>query len=171
MAATKEQERKTLEQIKKIVDSLGEDSYIGTAFDGALLLAEQNIDDDAAYSARYYMDALSDTEDKLKEANEQIAELRTELENQNAIHSSEFEAMNKRLLSDYETAMLKKLLVEKTVELQKEVSNAASRIVSTAEEPSSAGFKNAVNDHRTAQQELDNYTNVLKSITAKGEAI
>ena len=31
---TKEQERKALEQIKKIVDSLGADSYIATAFDG-----------------------------------------------------------------------------------------------------------------------------------------
>lgn len=29
MAATKEQERKALEKIKKIVEELGEDSYIG----------------------------------------------------------------------------------------------------------------------------------------------
>ena len=32
--ATREQERKALEQIKKIVEALGPDSYIGTAFDG-----------------------------------------------------------------------------------------------------------------------------------------
>ena len=31
---TKAQERKALEQIKKIVESLGADSYIATAFEG-----------------------------------------------------------------------------------------------------------------------------------------
>lgn len=33
---TKEQERKALAQIKKIVESLGEGSYIATAFEGVL---------------------------------------------------------------------------------------------------------------------------------------
>ena len=31
---TKEQERKALEQIEKIVSALGADSYVATAFDG-----------------------------------------------------------------------------------------------------------------------------------------
>ena len=39
---TKEQERKALEQIKKIVDSLGADSYIATAFDGCFEDAREN---------------------------------------------------------------------------------------------------------------------------------
>lgn len=45
---TKEQERKALEKIKKIVEDLGEQSYIGTAFEGCFDLAEQNIEYDAA---------------------------------------------------------------------------------------------------------------------------
>jgi len=49
---TKEQERKALEQIKKIVAGLGEDSYLATAFDGCFDLAERNIDEDAAYSMK-----------------------------------------------------------------------------------------------------------------------
>ena len=36
MAATKDQERKALEKIRKIVEELGEDSYIGMAFEGVL---------------------------------------------------------------------------------------------------------------------------------------
>ena len=40
---TKEQERKALNQIKKIVDSLGEDSYIAMAFEGCFEDAETNI--------------------------------------------------------------------------------------------------------------------------------
>ena len=49
---TKEQERKALEKIRKIVAELGEDSYIATALDGCLEDAERNIDEDAAYSMK-----------------------------------------------------------------------------------------------------------------------
>lgn len=49
---TKEQERKALEQIKKIVDSLGADSYIATAFDGCFEDAQENIENDFAVSNR-----------------------------------------------------------------------------------------------------------------------
>lgn len=44
--ATKEQERDALQQIKDIVDSLGPDSYIATAFKGVFDVAEENIDND-----------------------------------------------------------------------------------------------------------------------------
>lgn len=43
---SKEQERAALQQIRKIVDGLGTDSYIGAAFTGAFELADQNIEYD-----------------------------------------------------------------------------------------------------------------------------
>ena len=49
---TKEQERKALAQIKKIVEGLGEDSYIGTAFEGCFEIAEENIENDWACSMK-----------------------------------------------------------------------------------------------------------------------
>ena len=49
---TKEQERKVLAQIKKLVDGLGKDSYIGTAFEGCWEIAEQNIENDWACSMK-----------------------------------------------------------------------------------------------------------------------
>lgn len=49
---TKEQERKVLAQIKKLVEELGEDSYIGTAFEGCFEIAEQNIENDWACSMK-----------------------------------------------------------------------------------------------------------------------
>ena len=52
--ATKQQERNALSQIHKIVSELGEDSYLGTAFEGCFDLAEQNIEYDAAFSMKYY---------------------------------------------------------------------------------------------------------------------
>lgn len=49
---TKEQERKALEQIRSIIESLGEGSYIGTALEGCLDIAEENIEDDMACSMK-----------------------------------------------------------------------------------------------------------------------
>lgn len=49
---TKEQERKALEQIKKIVAGLGENSYIGTALEGCLEIASENIENDWACSMK-----------------------------------------------------------------------------------------------------------------------
>lgn len=48
--ATKEQELKALEQIKKIVEGLGPDSYVGTALKGCFADAEDNIANDFALS-------------------------------------------------------------------------------------------------------------------------
>ena len=53
---TKEQERKALTQIKKIVESLGEMSYIGTALEGCLQDAEENIENDFACSMKSRFD-------------------------------------------------------------------------------------------------------------------
>lgn len=52
MMTTKDQERKALEQIRKIVEGLGDDSYIGTAFEGCFEIAEENIENDWACSMK-----------------------------------------------------------------------------------------------------------------------
>ena len=57
MMATKGQERKALAKIKEIVESLGEDSYIGMAFEGCFELAEENIENDFALSMKDRADA------------------------------------------------------------------------------------------------------------------
>lgn len=62
--ATKDQERAALAKVRKIVADLGENSYLGSAFDGAFELAEQNIDDDAAYTAKYYIDRSNEYDSK-----------------------------------------------------------------------------------------------------------
>lgn len=65
--ATKEMERKALEQIKDIVKELGENSYIGMAFEGVFELAEENIDSDFGNSTKFYIDSYRDAE-KAREA-------------------------------------------------------------------------------------------------------
>lgn len=53
---TKEDERKALTRIKKIIASLGEDSYVGTAFEGCFEIAESNIENDWACSMKQRSD-------------------------------------------------------------------------------------------------------------------
>lgn len=63
--ATKAEERKALEQIRKIVNGLGEDSYLAMAFDGCFEDAEANINEDAAYSYKNRYDNALTVHNKL----------------------------------------------------------------------------------------------------------
>lgn len=67
MTATKAQERKALEQIKEIVEKLGTDSYIATAFEGCFEMAEQNIDNDWAFSPKHKINCLESQMAELKD--------------------------------------------------------------------------------------------------------
>lgn len=67
--ATKQQERDTLEKIQKMVEMLGPDSYLATAFDGCFDLAAENIENDLACSMA----------DRVRRAEKRAAELEDEL--------------------------------------------------------------------------------------------
>lgn len=69
MITTKEQERKALEKIRKIVAELGEDSYVATAFEGCLEDAEQNIENDFALS---YYDRYNDCTEEINRLDEEV---------------------------------------------------------------------------------------------------
>lgn len=82
---TKEMERKALEQIRKIVEGLGNDSYIATAFEGCIEDAEINIRDDAAYSMKARWDSAKvakyELEAKVAEQAKQIKNLEMKAKN------------------------------------------------------------------------------------------
>ena len=93
--ATKAQERETLEKIKAMVEELGPNSYLKTAFTGVYEVAEENIDMDAAFSlkgraelaegqVKDLRNEIEDLEDQINEGKRQIALLERELANENA---------------------------------------------------------------------------------------
>lgn len=75
----KGQELKALEQIKKIVASLGEDSYIGTAFEGCFEIAEANITNDWACSMQQRVELLEREIYSLNEKNRNLAAAKDQL--------------------------------------------------------------------------------------------
>lgn len=89
---TKEQERKALEKIRKIVEEIGgSDSYIGMAFEGCFEIAEENIDNDfgcsmkqraesAEKKAKEFEDTANYYSAEYDKAVEEIAQLRKQVE-------------------------------------------------------------------------------------------
>lgn len=75
---TKEQERQAIEKIRKIVEGLGENSYVGFAMEGVLELAEDNIREDTAYSMKKNAEIAWERADKAEKENKLLnAELGT----------------------------------------------------------------------------------------------
>lgn len=95
MTATKEQERNTLEKIKKMVAELGSDSYLAAAFTGAFDLAEQNIDDDAAFTTQYYIDQFIKSAGMEKNLKSQITTANAALKNAEDAYETTISALSK----------------------------------------------------------------------------
>lgn len=77
---TKDQERKALEKIRKIVEELGENSYVGTAFEGCFEIAEDNIGNDFACSMKQRAESAESKADKFRKENEYLKQTVKNLE-------------------------------------------------------------------------------------------
>jgi len=99
--ATKAEERKALEQIRKIVDKLGEESYIGKAFEGCFFVAEDNINNDFWDSLQDRISAREAELAKLRETTklkeEKIRRITEESENGRAFMQKQVEGLNERI--------------------------------------------------------------------------
>ena len=92
---TKDQERQALAQIRSIVESLGQESYLSFAFEGCFEIAEENIDCDMACSPRDELNKALDTLDKItRERNDLKAQLSVAERNFKAAHEG-LESLNK----------------------------------------------------------------------------
>ena len=162
MVATKEQELKALEQIKKIINGLGEDSYVGTAFEGCFEIAEENIRNDwacsmkqraesAEKSAREHEKLCTTLMDAKNKAIERMAQLEEELKE-----------LKDNLLTEDDIFDCCALVDGEIYETDKDRKSAAMEIVTFAEETSGANFQNAVKRHRAAERKW-NYLLGLKS--------
>lgn len=80
---SKAQERKALEQIRNIVSALGADSYIATALEGCLEIAESNIDNDFACSMKQRAES---AEKKAQEFSRLADERKAEIERLKSIN-------------------------------------------------------------------------------------
>lgn len=120
--ATKQDERKALADIIEIVEGLGEDSYIRTAFEGCFDIARENIENDWGGSMKQHADDLAN---KLAEAKATIQCRENEL----ADRETEVRSLNKTL--EQQTARVKELeeRLEKTEKCGFQLINERSQLI------------------------------------------
>lgn len=177
---TKGQEREALAKIKEIVDGLGPDSYIGTALEGCLEIAEENIENDFACSMKQRVEAsvvensrlkakIAELEDKLAESEKdyevahEAALLMAEEKN------AEIARLQAMVLSPDDMTDVQQLVKDRLAEDEMKATQAAAEIVEHAEEPTSNEFISAVKLHRAYIASVD-YTKSLMDRLQKASA-
>ncbi len=130
--ATKDQEREALEKIKAILDTLGPDSYVGTAFEGCLEIAEENIEDDFACSMKQRVEAVvvenTRLKEKVKELEDKLAESEKDYE---AAHAAA------HLVADEKDAEIQRLKAQ-VQELSEKLASAEEALEDANEEAGNA---------------------------------
>ena len=153
--ATKQEERETLEAIKKMVEELGPQSYIATAFEGCFRDAEDNIEDDAAYSMK---SRLEYSEEQLAKAQEEIKRLKT---------GFDYAKVEKEQLK---AAQLYSSLQDKLIEiLEERVSNCDTKCFDITQQLITAepdDFQRLQEKAKKVMADRANYSNTLRQVQA-----
>jgi hypothetical protein len=169
--ATKSQEREALEKIRKIVAGLGEDSYIGTAFEGCFEIAESNIDNDFACSMKERADRAE------KEVNELWAE-KNRLEEELAAKYAEidnFAGTVLNLQNDLQEAKAKQLTprlyeriwtmaYDQEAASKKQMLGFADSMAQLAETPQDKAFGLAVEHYKKAKADAENAAWIMEQV-------
>ena len=158
--ATKEQERKALQKIKDIVDSLGPDSYVAAAFDGCFDLAQENIDGDFMISFTQ----------RLQKADDEIAYYKRAAESFSKDLGEHVEAMQKlkeTVVPRKELGEIYDALVQLVKRYEREETSAAEEIVEFADEPCSREFAQAVRYHREIGAEIRQLNELISEVSER----
>jgi hypothetical protein len=144
---TKEQERKALEKIEKILMELGnnpETSYICRAFQGCVEDAKTNIEFDFGNSQK---DRADDLEKKYNDAKREAKEAREAMEAMKANAEREAE----KRIDKEDLRIMYSALVQQIDAEREAIDRAAAEIVKNAEQTGSDSFISAVVSHRKHQ--------------------
>ena len=166
---TKEQERKALAQIRKIVEGLGETSYLATAFAGCFEDAEDNIENDFAFSWKDRAETAGRKIDELNKENRKLTALldsyKQEIKSAAktiADYQGRVRELEERRLSDDDIEDLKQLLDNEIYTAEESMEQSARTIVELAETPNDIGFAAAVKSNRAMKKKAA-YCNELKA--------
>lgn len=168
--ATKQQERDTLAAIRKMVEELGPQSYLATAFAGCFEDAESNIENDFADSmkARYLhadaeLNAAKGTIEELEE------KLRQEIAERQRARDEAQEVIKKleaKVLSNDDLEDIRQLLSDRAAEADETAKKYAAEIVERADDPAGREFQEAVRMHRNYTREAEYTRNLLGRVVA-----
>lgn len=162
---TKEQELKALRQIEKIVENLGENSYLATAFEGCFEIAEQNIENDFACSMKQRAEAAEAQSETLAAMLKAATANATDLEdaltalteaNEGAakIYEERIAKLRMKTFSVDRYKQIWTLVYDKIEYCKGCMSQSANIMADLAATPKDIAFVNAVTQYRNRRDEL-----------------
>ena len=178
-SATKEQEREALEKIKAMVAELGPQSYLATAFEGCFEDAEQNIEDDAAYSMKARLEIQAQRAidrghevDRLK-ADLAAAQSKVEnLQSQFDFASQHIKKRERQQLPEQLWRDLWAMVTDEAAASRARMAEAADKMAAGADNPGCVLFKESVARYRaekTRAEEMEQRANALDALEPKSE--
>lgn len=176
-SATKQQERDTLAAIRKMVEELGPQSYLATAFDGCFEDAESNIENDFGDSmkARWlHADAqLNAANGTIEELKEQLAESQKDYEAAHAAahaiaeeKDAEIAALRERIIPADDLTDCKQIAENLVEELRQKVKAAEATILEYAEHPETTTFCDAVRGRKNLTKDIAYYEALVERLAA-----
>ena len=157
---TKEQERKALEQIKSILSTLDSDGWVNAAFDGCIRDAEENIENDSAFSMN---GRWQDAEQKIEHISAELAEAQ---EQARAANERAERYSRSHISEDNLAAISSVLQYHNQIKNIKEIDECNSIIIQHAENPDSDDFRAAVARRKLAQRSSDRVNDLVSKIEA-----
>ena len=167
---TKEQERKALAQIEKILASLEEDSYVRTAMQGMVEDAKSNIENDFADSYYDRYNSLYCQYERLEGEVESLRDLKQEQSEIIAELRQRAEKAEDNMLTRFQIGELKGVVEDSRYDNFSETEQTAKKIVAYADDPNSREFKDAVAMNRRAAAQLKKLENLWQLLDKKAEA-
>lgn len=161
---TKEKERKALDQIESILNTLDEDSWVRTAFEGCTEDARENIENDFALSMN---GRWQDAEQKAARLNAELSKAETRLaeatqEIQRLI--GEKAQIQLKVLSDDDLEDFLALARNEKYADEARIQQYNETIIQYAETPSDPAFLEAVRMRKSAVLSRDSLNNICKRI-------
>lgn len=161
---TKEQERQAIQKVRKIVEGMGENSYLATAMEGVLETAEQNVEDDAVYSLKDRAEVAEKQASALKRENEELRKaLKEQQERAERLESRCNEAyseLQRYTLPDWMQRELDKMVQTGLERVNREIKEAADGMADAIGEQ--GNFATQAADHAKQYKEKRSEQSILK---------
>ena len=168
MNATKEQERDTLEAIRKMVEELGSQSYLATAFEGCFADAESNIENDFGDSMQRRWESAVEKLSAVQEENNRLkAELadRT-LKEQLAAAQEQITALRRQQLSEQLRRDLWVMTTNEAEISRARMAEAADKMAVGADNPGCVLFKESVARYRAEKTRAESMEQMADALDA-----
>lgn len=170
VTANKDQEREALATIRKIVEELGPNSYVGTAFEGCFQDAEDNIENDFGCSMMQKLESAEESVQELKgklaAAEERLGELGRLVERLKGERSA-LEA--KLAMQTLPADLYRNLWMFMTGEAEasrERMASSAEIMAEMSDTPQDIAFKSAVASYRSAKARAGDCERMVSALEA-----